>query len=103
MRGYCALDKILEFIFTPVINEGAAWLGQMFSGLAQITLNVEYTLMVQSRELKNLYILPPTMTQIDLKYYKTDHIVTTKQQSSLATHLLIKNQVLDEYGIDKKN
>ena len=38
------LDKLLELLFAPVINDSAAWLGQMFSGLAQITLNVEYTL-----------------------------------------------------------
>jgi hypothetical protein len=38
------LDKLLELLLTPVINDSAAWLGQMFSGLAQITLNVEYTL-----------------------------------------------------------
>ncbi|AEY65621.1 hypothetical protein [Clostridium sp. BNL1100] len=30
--------------------------------------------MVKSRELKNLYILPPCKTLIDFKYYKTDHI-----------------------------
>jgi len=44
MEGCGVLDKLLELLFTPVINDGAAWLGQMFSGLAQITLNVEYTL-----------------------------------------------------------
>lgn len=38
------MDKLLELLCTPVINDGAAWLGQMFSGLTQITLNVEYTL-----------------------------------------------------------
>jgi septum formation inhibitor-activating ATPase MinD len=30
--------------------------------------------MVQSRDLKNLYILPPCRTLIDFKYYGTDHI-----------------------------
>ena len=30
--------------------------------------------MVQSRDLKNLYILPPGRTLIDFKYYGTDHI-----------------------------
>ena len=34
----------MELMFTPIINDGATWLGQMFTGLAQITLNVEYTL-----------------------------------------------------------
>ncbi|HEX2925674.1 MAG TPA: hypothetical protein VHP38_05380 [Ruminiclostridium sp.] len=94
--------------------------------------------MHRSRELKNLYILPPCKTLIDFKYYKTDQIeyiismalnmfdvvivdagwyphnelyfgalnstpnrymVTTQQQSSLENHRIIKQQVLDEYGI----
>lgn len=30
--------------------------------------------MVQRRELKNLYVLPPCRTLIDFKYYKTEHV-----------------------------
>ncbi|PYG84241.1 hypothetical protein LY28_03746 [Ruminiclostridium sufflavum DSM 19573] len=97
--------------------------------------------MLQSEEIKNLYILPPCKTLIDFKYYTTDHIeyvismaagmfdiviadagwypnnalyfgalnstpnrymVTTQQQSSLANHLTIKKQALDEYGITSR-
>ena len=38
------MDKILEFLFTPIINDGAAWLGQMFKGLAMMTLFIENSL-----------------------------------------------------------
>lgn len=34
----------MEFLFTPIINDGSAWLGQMFKGLAEVTLHVENTL-----------------------------------------------------------
>ncbi len=40
------LDKILGFLFTPVINHGAIWLGAMFSGLAEITLRIENSIPV---------------------------------------------------------
>lgn len=35
------MDKILEFLLKPVINDGATWLGKMFSGLASISLYIE--------------------------------------------------------------
>lgn len=38
------MDKILELLFTPIINDGASWLGQMFKGLAMITLFIENSL-----------------------------------------------------------
>lgn len=41
MKGSGVLDKILELLFTPIINDGAAWLGKMFKGLAMITLYLE--------------------------------------------------------------
>lgn len=40
------MDKILELLFTPIINDSAAWLGKMFSGLAEITLHIENSLTV---------------------------------------------------------
>ena len=97
--------------------------------------------MVQSRDLKNLYILPPGRTLIDFKYYGTDHIeyvinmaaamfdvvivdagwyphnnlyfgalnatpnrylVTTQEDASANAHFIIRQQVLDEYGITVK-
>lgn len=97
--------------------------------------------MVQSRALKNLYILPPGRTLIDFKYYGTDHIeyvinmaaamfdvvivdagwyphnnlyfgalnsspnrylVTTQEDASANAHFIIRQQVLDEYGITVK-
>jgi len=97
--------------------------------------------MLQKKDLKNLYILPPCKTIIDFKYYQTDHVeyiinmasnmfdvvivdagwypnnafyfgalnsspnrymITTQQQSSLDNHFIIKQQVLDEYGITVK-
>lgn len=38
------MDKILELLFSPIINDGAELLGRVFTNLAQITLHVEYTL-----------------------------------------------------------
>lgn len=38
------MDKILELLFSPIINDGAEFLGRMLTGLAQITLHVEYSL-----------------------------------------------------------
>lgn len=97
--------------------------------------------MVQSRNFKNLYILPPGRTLIDFKYYGTDHIeyvinmaaamfdvvivdagwyphnnlyfgalnatpnrylVTTQEDASANAHFIIRQQVLDEYGITVK-
>jgi hypothetical protein len=40
------LDKLLELLFAPVINDSAAWLGKMFSSLAEITLHIENTLVI---------------------------------------------------------
>jgi|GEM_PF-963405 len=97
--------------------------------------------MVQSKEFKNLYILPPCRTLIDFKYYRIDHIeylinmasamfdvvivdagwyphnnlyfgalnstpnrymVTTQEDASADAHFIIRQQVLDEYGITVK-
>jgi len=44
MKGCGLLDKLLELLFSPVINDGASWLGQMFKGLAIITLYIENSL-----------------------------------------------------------
>ncbi|PYG84236.1 hypothetical protein LY28_03741 [Ruminiclostridium sufflavum DSM 19573] len=38
------MDKILELLFSPIINDGAEFLGRLFSNLDQVTLHVEYTL-----------------------------------------------------------
>ena len=40
-KGSDLLDKILELLFTPVINDGAAWLGKMFNSLALLALYIE--------------------------------------------------------------
>ena len=45
-KGVFRLDKILELLFTPIINDSAAWLGKMFSGLAELTLHIENSLTV---------------------------------------------------------
>ena len=38
------MDKLLELLFTPVINDSASWLGQMFKCLADLTLSIENAL-----------------------------------------------------------
>jgi hypothetical protein len=40
------LDKLLELLFTPTINDGAAWLGRMFKDLALLSLYIENSISV---------------------------------------------------------
>lgn len=40
------LDKILEFLFKPIVSHGAIWLGAMFSGMDEITLRIENSIPV---------------------------------------------------------
>ncbi|ACL77436.1 conjugal transfer protein TrbL family protein [Ruminiclostridium cellulolyticum] len=40
------MDKILEFLFKPVVSHGAIWIGSMFSGLEEISLRIENSIPV---------------------------------------------------------